>query len=103
MEHPFRVIMRQFGYVKVRYGNLTKKTAQMLTLFALSNLGWRTDACCQPGVGAPVKQSRQKRPDLAPTGRSRAIFAFARGFPLFGHVAQTFSRSAEARKLVNRK
>ena len=36
--HPFRVIKRQFGYVKVRFRGLTKNTAQMVTLFALSNL-----------------------------------------------------------------
>ena len=38
VEHPFRVIKRQFGYVKVRYGGLAKNTAQMITLFALGNL-----------------------------------------------------------------
>jgi IS5 family transposase len=38
VEHPFRVIKRQFGYVKVRYRGLAKNTAQVLTLFALSNL-----------------------------------------------------------------
>ena len=38
VEHPFRVIKRQFGYVKVRYRGLKKNTAQLKTLFALSNL-----------------------------------------------------------------
>jgi transposase, IS5 family len=38
VEHPFRVIKRQFGYVKVRYRGLKKNTAQLTTLFALSNL-----------------------------------------------------------------
>jgi transposase, IS5 family len=38
VEHPFRVIKRQFGYVKVRYRGLKKNTAQLITLFALSNL-----------------------------------------------------------------
>lgn len=38
VEHPFRVIKRQFGYVKVRYRGLKKNTAQLHTLFALSNL-----------------------------------------------------------------
>jgi len=38
VEHPFRVIKRQFGYVKVRFRGLTKNTAQLMTLFALSNL-----------------------------------------------------------------
>ena len=37
-EHPFRVIKRQFGHVKVRYRGLKKNTAQLFTLFALSNL-----------------------------------------------------------------
>ncbi len=36
--HPFRVIKRQFGYEKVRFRGLAKNTAQMVTLFALSNL-----------------------------------------------------------------
>lgn len=36
--HPFRVIKRQFGYTKVRYRGLAKNTAQVMTLFALSNL-----------------------------------------------------------------
>ena len=38
VEHPFRVIKRQFGHVKVRYRGLMKNTQQLFTLFALSNL-----------------------------------------------------------------
>ena len=38
VEHPFRVIKRQFGYVKVKYRGLVKNTANLVTLFALSNL-----------------------------------------------------------------
>ena len=38
VEHPFRVIKRQFGHTKVRYRGLLKNTAQLKTLFALSNL-----------------------------------------------------------------
>jgi IS5 family transposase len=38
VEHPFRVVKRQFGYTKVRYRGLKKNTAQLVTLFALSNL-----------------------------------------------------------------
>ncbi len=37
-EHAFRVVKRQFGYTKVRYRGLAKNAAQMVTLFALSNL-----------------------------------------------------------------
>ncbi len=38
VEHPFRVVKRQFGFTKVRYRGLVKNTAQVVTLFALSNL-----------------------------------------------------------------
>jgi IS5 family transposase len=38
VEHPFRVLKQQFGYVKVRYRGLKKNTAQIVTLFALANL-----------------------------------------------------------------
>jgi len=43
VEHPFRVIKQQFGFTKVRYRGLAKNTAQILTLFAPSNLwmAWR--------------------------------------------------------------
>jgi IS5 family transposase len=38
VEHPFRVVKRQFGYIKTRYRGLKKNTAQVFTLFALANL-----------------------------------------------------------------
>ena len=38
VEHWFRVIKRQFGYVKTRYRGLAKNRAQLFTLFALGNL-----------------------------------------------------------------
>jgi IS5 family transposase len=38
VEHPFRVIKRQFGHVKTRYRGLAKNRAQLFTLFALGNL-----------------------------------------------------------------
>ena len=38
VEHLFRVIKRQFAYCKVRYKGLFKNRAQILTLFALSNM-----------------------------------------------------------------
>jgi transposase, IS5 family len=38
VEHPFRVVKQQFGFTKVRYRGLAKNTAQLITLFALSNL-----------------------------------------------------------------
>lgn len=41
VEHPFRVIKRQFGLMKLRFRGLAKNTAHVVTLFALSNL-WMT-------------------------------------------------------------
>lgn len=38
VEHPFRIVKRQFGYLKVRYRGLAKNGAQVMTLFALANL-----------------------------------------------------------------
>ena len=38
VEHPFRVIKCQFGFTKVRDKGLAKNTAQLMTLFALSNV-----------------------------------------------------------------
>ena len=50
VEHAFRVIKRQFGFVKVRSRDLKKNTAQPFTLFALSNL-WMVRSKLM-GVGA---------------------------------------------------
>lgn len=38
VEHPFRILKRQFGYTKARYRGLAKNTAQITMLFALANL-----------------------------------------------------------------
>ena len=38
VEHPFRVLKRQFGYVETRYRGLARNRAQLFTLFALGNL-----------------------------------------------------------------
>lgn len=51
MEHPLRVIKRQFGYTKVRYRRLAKNSAQLLTLFAPSNL-WMTRRQFVPAQGS---------------------------------------------------
>jgi len=51
VEHPFRVIKRQFGYTKVRYRGLAKNTAQVLTLSALSNL-WMARRQLLPATGS---------------------------------------------------
>jgi IS5 family transposase len=44
VEHPFRVIKRQFGHVKARYLGLAKTGHKMQTLFALGNL-WMARKC----------------------------------------------------------
>ena len=38
VEHPFRVLKRQFGYTRTRYRGLAKNRAQLFSLFALGNL-----------------------------------------------------------------
>jgi len=38
VEHPFRIIKNVFGLKKVKYRGLEKNTAQLMTLFGLSNL-----------------------------------------------------------------
>jgi hypothetical protein len=69
VEHPFRVIKRQFGYVKVRYRGLKKNTAQLVTLFALVEFvdgagqtdGSTEDECTKnPGKGPARAEKRPK-------------------------------------------
>ena len=52
VEHPFRVVKRQFGCLKVRYRGLKKNMQQPVVLFALSNL-WmvRAKLMLLQGVG----------------------------------------------------
>jgi IS5 family transposase len=50
VEHPFRVVKRQFGFVKTRFRGLAKNTAQLVTLFALSNL-WMARRHLLAGTG----------------------------------------------------
>ena len=38
VEHPFRVLKRQFGYTKVRYRGLFKNEQHLFSQFALVNL-----------------------------------------------------------------
>jgi len=58
VEHPFRVVKRQFGYVKVRYRGLKKNTLQLKTLFALFAL---VDGQAQldGGVGMSASKGRE--------------------------------------------
>ena len=38
VEHPFRILKRQFGHVKTRYLGLAENRAHLFTLFAPGNL-----------------------------------------------------------------
>ncbi len=38
VEHPFRIIKCQFGFIKARYKGLTKNDSQLAMLFTLANL-----------------------------------------------------------------
>jgi IS5 family transposase len=58
-EHAFRVIKRQFGYLKVRYRGLTKNTAQLHTLFALVTSGWCAGSCSPQVNGAQELRTRR--------------------------------------------
>lgn len=49
--HPFRVIKCQFGFTKVRYKGLAKNTAQLVALFALSNLWMARRRILQGALG----------------------------------------------------
>ncbi len=50
VRHPFRAIKRQFGFIKVRYRCLKKITAQLVALFALSNLWMARDELMGSGA-----------------------------------------------------
>ena len=61
VEHPFLVVKRQFGYVKVRYRGLAKNTAPVTTLFALSNL-WMVRHTVRVGEGGACPEAFGRRP-----------------------------------------
>jgi IS5 family transposase len=74
VEHPNRVIKRQFGHSKVRYRGRAKNTAQLITLFALSKI-WmarklfckrlRNECVCKQSKGCDVGETS---PAAATTG-----------------------------------
>lgn len=67
VEHPFRVVKRQLGYVKTRFRGLAKNTAQLTTLFVLLNL-WMARRQLL-GTAGEVRLSR---------GKTRADHGFQR-------------------------
>lgn len=60
-EHPFRVIKRQFGLIKVRFRGLQKNTAHLQTLFALCNL-WMVRRHLMGAVRPRLAGGLQTRP-----------------------------------------
>ena len=50
VDHPVRVLERQLGFTEVRYRGIAKNAAQVLTLFALSNL-WMSRGRLMPAAG----------------------------------------------------
>ena len=61
VEHPFRVIKRQFGPVKVRYRGLAKNTAQLVTLSNLLMVRKRILKDLQAWVRLAARAKAQKR------------------------------------------
>ncbi len=63
VEPPFPVIKRQIGFVKVRYRGLMNNTAQLTTMFALSNLWMARGKLME--AGARVRQLDVRRAGTA--------------------------------------
>ncbi|HCN6095355.1 TPA: transposase, partial [Escherichia coli] len=59
VEHPFRIIKRQFGFVKARYKGLLKNDNQLAMLFTLANL-FRVDQMIRQW------ERSQKKPEITP-------------------------------------
>lgn len=72
VEHPFRVIKRQFGYTKVRFHGLMKNTAQQTTLFALSNLWMMRKRLLVAGAPVMRKMHGKRRRSRKSTELRRA-------------------------------
>lgn len=66
VEHPFRVVKRQFGFQKVRFKGLLKNTAPVMTLFALSNL-WMARGKLLAMTGQLRPQPAQRAPEAPET------------------------------------
>ena len=62
VEHPFRVLKRQFGLTKVRCKGLAKSTAQLIALFALSHVRMaRRHLQGGPGMSASGQRSSARQ------------------------------------------
>jgi hypothetical protein len=56
--HPFRVIKRVFGFVKVRYRGLAKNTQRLWVAGGLSNLSWFGIGCCAPDAQRTLRRQQ---------------------------------------------
>jgi IS5 family transposase len=72
VEHPFRVIKRQFGLTKVRFRGLAKNTAHVVTLFALSNPWMARKKLMAGGSNPSANDMRQEMRDANSLNRSNA-------------------------------
>jgi len=90
VEHPFRVVKRQFGFTKVRYRGLAKNIAALMSLFALSNLclvrrrllampPWRTRESGKQEAGTKIgtKPPRFTDQRLLPLRSDAAMLSFS--------------------------
>ena len=66
VEHPFRVIKRQFGFQKTRLRGMVKNRCRVNVLAALSNLFMAWVGCLQHMIRGPVCPSRS---NIAPYGQ----------------------------------
>jgi IS5 family transposase len=67
VEHPFRVLKWQFGFTKVHYKEMAKNTAQLMTLFAMSNL-WMAKGMSAPAVRSEATMRHQKAGNSSHSG-----------------------------------
>ena len=60
LEHPFRLIKHQFGFVKARYKGLRKNDNQLAMLFTRANL-FRVEQMIRGGVAASKMRGKPRK------------------------------------------
>lgn len=79
VEHPFRILKRQFDHVKTRYKGLAKNRAHLFTLYALGNLflmrqrlmAW--DGIRPKSTKSPLRRPKQRENRWFPAARSSKL------------------------------
>jgi hypothetical protein len=105
VEHPFHVVKRIFGFVKVRYRGIAKNAHRLLVNFALSNLYLHRRHCYF--YGRSVSRSWKMGPPKAGRPRKRRQFTYPKQFdpamPGSGPILQSFSSyESEALKILRK-